>query len=94
MMRRQAHDDPSPAARSGRHRLLPIAGVTAAIVAVLAHLGGGALVMHVGVPALLVYFGLGADLANLGSGALLVALAAVVAMKLLLVFGAGRWLRQ
>ena len=40
----------SAAVRPGFHRLLPIAGVTAATAALMVHLGCGALVMHVGVP--------------------------------------------
>ena len=76
MRMHEAHEGRSAAGRSGRHRLLPIAGGIVAVVAVLAHLGLGAAVVT-----------------NLGGGALMVGLA-VVAVKLLLVFGAGRWLRH
>jgi hypothetical protein len=92
-MTHEAHHDPSPAVHPGDHRLLPIAGVTAAVVALLAHFGGGALVMHVGLPAVLAYFGLGAALPALGGGALIIVIAAVVAMNLL-VYGARRWWRH
>ena len=69
------HEGRSPAGHRGRHRLFPIAGITVAVVAVLAH------------------FVLGAAVMNLGGAALVVGLAAV-AVKLLLVFRAGRWLRH
>lgn len=91
---------PSPAGRPGRHRLLPIAGGGVAVAA-LAHLGGGALAMHVGIPAALAYFGLETALPNLGGGALTIGIVAVVAIKLLVVFGvfggafgARRWLQR
>ena len=79
------------AGHPGPHRLLPITGIAVASIAVLAHLGGAAL-MHLGLGAGLAY--IGADVANLGGRALLVGLAAVIALKLLVVFGARRWLRQ
>ena len=77
----------SPTARPGLHRLLPMAGITVAIVAVVAHLAGGAVLMHAG---------LGGALTNLGlgGGALVVAVVAIVSVKLLAVFGARRWLRH
>lgn len=83
-MKQEAREGRSPAGRSGSHRLLPIAGITVAIVAALAHLDGGAV---------LAYLGLGAALGNLGVGALVVGLAAL-GVKLLLVFGARRWWRH
>ena len=89
MMPREAHEGRLSAGRSRFHRLLPIAGLTAAVGAVLAHLGGGAVLMHIGLPAVLAY--LGADVANLGGAALVVGLAVAIIIKLLLVFGARRW---
>ena len=86
----EAHEGRSPAGRPGVHRLLPIVGSGVAVAAVLAHLGGGGMIMHVGLPALLVYLGLGGVPTNLAGGALLVALAAVITVKLLFVFGATR----
>jgi ubiquinone/menaquinone biosynthesis C-methylase UbiE len=83
-----AHEGQSIGHGSGIHRLLPITGIAVAIVAVLAHLGGGAALVHLGLGAVLTY--LGADVANLGGGALLVGLAAVITIKLLLVFVLGR----
>ena len=72
-------------ARSGTHRLLSIAGITAAIVALLAHLGGGALLIHFGLGAGLA--ALGINVGHLGGGALVVGLVVVISLKLLLVFG-------
>ncbi|MGH2614784.1 MAG: class I SAM-dependent methyltransferase [Thermomicrobiales bacterium] len=80
----EANEGRSVGHGSGIHRLLPIAGITAAIVAVLAHFGGGAALMHLGGGAVLAY--LGVDVARLGGGALVVGLAAVITVKLLLVF--------
>ena len=83
----EAHEGPSPAGHQRRHRWLPIAGGGVAVAAILAHMGGGAVLMHLG---------LGGVLANLGAGGLALGLAAVVAIKLLVVFGvfgARRWLR-
>jgi hypothetical protein len=94
MMRHQAQEGRSPAGRPRLLRLLPIAGGGVAIGALLAHVGGGALLMHVGLPAVLAYFGLSVAPANLGGGALVIGIMATTAMMLLLVFGAGRWLRQ
>ena len=85
MMTHEAHDDRSLAGHSGHHRLLPIAGITVAVVAVLAHLGGGAAVAH---------FGLAAIPVNLGGSALVAGLAVLVIMKLLVVFAARRWVRR
>ena len=83
----EAHEARPPAGRPRPHRLLPIAGITVAVVAVLAHLAGGAALLHVG---------LGGTLASLGLGgsAMVVGLAAVIALKLLVVFGARRWVRR
>ena len=86
MMTHEAHEDRPAADRPGPHRLLPIVGGGVAIAAVLAHLGGGALVMHVGVPALLVYLGLG--------GASAIGIVTIAIMMPLLVFGARHWLRR
>ena len=94
MMTRKAHDDRSPTGRPGRHRLLPFAGGGVAVVAVLAHLGGGALVMHVGLPAALVYLGLGGTPGSLSGGALLIGMVMIAVMTLLVIFGARRWLRH
>ena len=91
-MTHETHEGRSPAGRPGRHRLLPIAGGIVAVVAVLAHLAGGAALAHFGLGAVLAY--LGVDVANLGGGALVVGLAAVVGIKLLVVIGARRWLRH
>ena len=85
MMTHKVHEDRSLAGRPGPHRLLPVAGITVAVVAVLAHLVGGAAVEH---------FGLGAIPVNLGGGALVAGLAGLVIMKLLVVFAARRWLRR
>ena len=91
-MTHEAHEGRSPAGHPRPHRLLPIAGITVAVVAVLAHLAGGAALAHFGLGAVLAY--LGVDVANLGGGALVVGLAAVVGIKLLVVIGARRWLRH
>lgn len=81
-----------PADRSGSHRLLPIAGITAVMVAILAHLGGGAMLIHLGLGAGLA--ALGVNVGGLGGGALVIGLAVVISVKLLLVFGARRWFRH
>ena len=86
-MTHEADTDRSPTARPGLHRLLPMAGIAVAFVAVVAHLGGGALLMHAGLSGALTSLGL-------GGGALVVAVAAIVSVKLLVVFGARRWLRH
>jgi hypothetical protein len=93
MLTHQSHDEP-PTGRPGRHRLLPIAGGGVAVAAVLAHLGGGALVMHVGLPAALVYLGLGGTLGSLSGGALLIGIVMITVMMLLMIFGARQWLRH
>ena len=92
MMTREAPESRSPTERAGLHRLIPIAGVTAAVIAVVGHFGVGAAVVHLGLGAGLTY--LGVNVANLGGGALLVGLAAIISVKLLLVFGAHRWWRH
>lgn len=94
MMTHEAHEVRSPEDRPRLRRLLPIAGGGVALAAVLAHLGGGALLMHVGLPAVAAYLGLGAGPANLGGGALVIGIVAVVAMNLLLVLGTRRWSRH
>ena len=94
MMMHEADKSRSPAARLGRHRLIPIAGGGVALATVLAHLGGGALVMHVSLPAALVYLGLGGTLGNLSGGALVIGIMTVAVMLSLLVFGARHWLQR
>ena len=91
MMTHEAQEGRSPAGLPGRHRLLPIAGGGVAIAAVLAHLGGGGLVMHVGLPAALVYLGLGGTLGNLSDGALVIGIVTIAVMMLLVIFGARHW---
>lgn len=81
-----------PPERSGAHRLLPIAGITAGIVAILAHLGGGAMLIHLGLGAGLA--ALGINVGRLGGGGLVVGLVVVISLKLLMVFGARRWFRH
>jgi hypothetical protein len=86
MMTHETHEDRPVADRPGSHRLLPIVGGGVAVAAVLAHLGGGALVMHVGIPALLVYLGLG--------GGSAIGIVTVAIMMPLLIFVARHWLRR
>jgi hypothetical protein len=88
-MSHEAQEGRSPPPGSGGHRLLPIAGIGAALVAVLVHLGGGAAVMHLGLAAVLAYFGV--HVGSLGGASLLLVVAAVIGIKLLLIFGARRW---
>ncbi len=88
-MPHEGHEDRPSSRRSGDYRLLPIAGTGAALVAVLVHLAGGAAVVHLGLAAVLAYFGV--HVGSLGGAALLVVVAAVIGIKLLLVFGARRW---
>jgi hypothetical protein len=76
--------------QSWRHRLLPRAGIGVAVVAFLAHFLGGGALMHLGLPALLVTLGVNATPLNLGPGVLLVALAAVIVIKLLLIISVTR----
>jgi hypothetical protein len=94
MMLSETQEGRSPPGRPGRHRLLPIAGGGVAVAAVLAHLGGGALVMHVGLPAALVYLGLGGTRGNLSNGVLVIGIVAIVVMMLLVIFGARHWVRH
>jgi hypothetical protein len=84
----------SPAGRPRRHRLLPIAGGGVAAAAVLAHLGGGALVMHVGLPTALVYLVRGGTLGSLSDGAQIIVIVTIAVMMLLVVFGARHWLQR
>jgi hypothetical protein len=90
MKTHEAQEGRSPPRRSGLHRLLPVAGITAAIVALVGHFVLGGALMHVALPALLVYLGL----AKLGAGMLVVGLAVAVTLKLLVAFGAFRWWQQ
>ena len=62
-----APDKWSTAGQPRSRRLLPIAGITAATLALLAHLGGGALLAHLGIGAALT--GLGVNPSSLGPGA-------------------------
>jgi hypothetical protein len=94
MMTHDADTNPSPAGRPGRHRLLPFAGGGVAVAVVLAHLGGGGLVMHVGLPAALVYLGLGGTPGNLSDGALVIGIVAIVVMMPLVIFGSRHWVRH
>jgi hypothetical protein len=80
--------------RPGRHRLLSIAGGGVAVAVVLAHLGGGALVMHVGLPAALVYLGLGGTRGSLSGVALLIGIVMIAVTMLLVIFGARHWVRH
>ena len=82
----EARTGHSPAGRPAGRWLLPVAGGGVGVAALLVHLGIGGALMHVGLPAALAYFGLGAAPGNLG-GALAIGMAAVIAMKLLVVFG-------
>ena len=81
-----------PPDRSRSHRLLPMAGIIAAMVAILAHLGGGAMLIHLGLGTGLA--ALGVNVGGLGGDTLVVGLVVVISVKLLLVFGARRWFRH
>src|SRR5829696_5158400 len=94
MMSHEAQERGSPAGRPGRHRLLPLAGGGVAVAAVLAHLGGGGLVMHVGLPAALVYLGLGGTLGSLSGGALAIGIVMIAVITLLMIFGVRHWVRH
>jgi hypothetical protein len=94
MMTPEVQENRTPAGHLRRHRLLPIVGGGVAVAAVLAHLVGGGVLMHVGLPALLVSLGLGAAPTHLAAGALLVGLAAIITIKLLIVFVATRHWRN
>jgi ubiquinone/menaquinone biosynthesis C-methylase UbiE len=76
MMRHRTHESRSSAGHSRSHGLLPIAGITVAVVAVLAHLTGGAALLHPGLSGALAGFGL-------GGVALIVALLALGAIMVL-----------
>ena len=85
-MTHEAHEGRPPLGRPRPHRLLCVAGFAVAAVAVLAHLaGGGAALLHLGP---------GAAVADLGGGTLAIGVAALVAVKLLVIFGARRWFRH
>ncbi len=88
MMPHEAPEGRSSAGHPKSHRLLPIAGISVIVVAVLGHLAGGAALMHLGLGVVLAYFGV--NVASLGGGALVLGLAAVITIKLLLLFAAGR----
>lgn len=92
MMRHEIPKKHSPVGRDEPRRLLPTVGILAAVVAVLVHLGGGALLVGAGPGAAITTFG--EDVANLGGLALALGVAAVVALKLLVGFGVRRWLRH
>ena len=77
----------SVADRSKVQHLVPAAGIAAAVVAVLLHLAGGAVLVHAGLSGVFASLGL-------GSGALVVVIVVVVAVKLAVVFGARHWLRH
>ena len=93
-MTHKAHNEPLTTGSPKRHRLLSLAGGGVTAAAVLAHLGGGALVMHVGLPAALVYLGLGGTLGGLSGGALLIGIMMIAVMMLLVVFAARHWLQR
>ena len=90
----KAHNEPSTTGSPKRHRLLSLAGGGVAVAAVLAHLGGGALVMHVGLPAALVYLDLGGTLGGLSGGALLIGIVMIAVTMLLVIFRARHWVRH
>ena len=94
MMTHETQEGQSHTGRAGRHRLLPIAGGGVAVAAVLAHLGGGGLLMHVGLPAALVYLGLGGTRGNLSGGTLAIGIVAIAILMLLVVFGARHWVQH
>jgi hypothetical protein len=93
-MAHQEQGELSSASRSQRHPLLSIAGGGVAVAAVLAHLGGGALVMHVGLPAALVYLGLGGTLGSFSGSALVIGIVMIAAIAPMVIFGARHWLRH
>lgn len=84
-MTHEAEEERLGAGHSGPRRLLPLAGAAVVAVVVLAHLLGGAALVHAG---------LVAPLAALGPWALVLGLAALVAVKLAVVFTARRWARH
>lgn len=79
------HEERSGTRHPGPRQLVSFAGIAVVAVAVLVHLLGGAALIHAG---------LVAPLAALGPGALVLGLAAVIGVKLTLLFGARRWLRH
>jgi hypothetical protein len=82
----EVHEDPTPVAHRAPHRLLPCAGIGVTVVAVLGHLGGGAMVVHLGLAAVVAY--LSVNLGSLGPGAVAAALAAIITMTVLVVIAA------
>jgi hypothetical protein len=87
MVPHEAHESRSVADRPKIRHLVPAAGITAVVVAVLLHLGGGAVLVHAGLSGVLASLGL-------GSGALMAVIVALIAVKLVIVFGLRRWLRH
>lgn len=81
-MTNEVHEVRPAAGQPGRHRLLPIVGGGVGITALLAHLGGGAVLVHVGLPAALTYLGLGPP--HLGGGALVVGLGTLGALAMMI----------
>jgi choline-glycine betaine transporter len=87
MVPHEGHESRSDADRPKVRHLVPAAGITAVVVAVLLHLGGGAVLVHAGLSGVLASLGL-------GSGAFMVVIVAIIAVKLVVVFGLRRWLRH
>jgi hypothetical protein len=83
MMTHDGRKDRSDVDRATFQHLISAAGITTVIVAVLVHLGGGAVLVHAGLSGVLASLGLGSD-------ALVVVIVAVIAVKLVVVFGLGR----
>lgn len=82
MMTREAPESRSPTGHLSLRRLMPIAGASLVGVMVLGHLVGGAALLHLG------------RLEQLGGGALAVGIAALVSVKVLVVFVARQRLRR
>jgi choline-glycine betaine transporter len=87
MVQHEGHERRSVADRPQVQHLVPAAGITAVFVAVLLHLGGGAVLVHAGLSGVLASVGL-------GSGALAVLIVAIIAVKLVVVLGLRRRLRH
>jgi ubiquinone/menaquinone biosynthesis C-methylase UbiE len=68
----EMHEDRSSADRSRVHHLVPIAGITVAVIVALAHLAGGAAFAHATI------------IGNLGGGALVIGLLAIAGVKIVL----------
>ena len=81
----EGHESRSVADGPKVQHLIPAVGITVVIVAVLLHLGGGAVLVHAGLSGVLASLGL-------GSGALVVVIVAIIVGKLVVVFGLRRWL--